>query len=62
MTARLFEERLCELVRSFKHLYDVSSPGQTAVMVEQKLQDGCYLEWRPLVVILLNIQAKVWDT
>ena len=33
---KLFEERLCELVRCFKHLYDISSPGHRDKQSPQK--------------------------
>lgn len=64
----LFEERFCELVRTLKHLDDVTSQRQI-VTTEQLGGDwksgGLYnindSEQRPLVFVLFNIHPTVMD-
>ena len=52
----LFEERFCELVRNFKHIYDVTSPGHRD---KQMLQNSWEEIGKVRVICLNNRNVKI---
>ena len=53
--AERFEERLCELVRNYKHLYDVTSPGHR----DKRLLQNSWEEIRREIDELDGSEGKV---